>query len=242
MRIIVYETEDQLNKAAALFHAGQLQRKPESVLGLATGSTPVGLYRELVELHVRGLVSFQEATTFNLDEYAGLSKHHPQSYFTYMNQHLFRHVDLRPENTHIPNGEASDLQDECERYDRLLKNARQIDLQILGLGHNGHIGFNEPELTLAAGTHVVGLHEDTRQANARFFSSPQEVPAQAITMGIAPILQAKTILLLVRGEDKAAIVSRALTGPITTQCPASLLQTHPNLIVMLDTGAARELV
>jgi glucosamine-6-phosphate deaminase len=241
MRIVIYKNTDQFNKAAALLTAGLLQLKPSAVLGLATGSTPVGMYHELVELYRQNLVSFRETTTINLDEYVGMSKQHRQSYFHYMSQHLFSHVDLLPENIHIPNGEASDLKAECERYDRLLKKVVQIDLQILGMGQNGHIGFNEPNDVLIPGTHVVNLHEDTRRANARFFASVDQVPTQAITMGIAPIMQAKSILLLVRGKDKAAMVSRALTEPISTECPASLLQTHPRLIVMLDSEAGREL-
>jgi glucosamine-6-phosphate deaminase len=241
MRIIIHQNADQFNKAASLLIAGLLQLKPAAVLGLATGSTPVGMYRELATLYQQNLVSFHESTTFNLDEYVGMPKQHPQSYFHYMSQHLFNHVDLRQENIHIPNGEASDLKAECERYDRLLNKEGQIDLQILGMGHNGHIGFNEPNDVLISGTHVVSLHENTRQANARFFTSVDHVPTQAITMGISPIMQAKSILLLVRGKDKAAIVSRALTAPISTECPASFLQTHPSLIVMLDSEAGREL-
>lgn len=241
MRILIHDSPEQLNEAAALLIAGLLQHKPDAVLGLATGSTPIGLYRELVGMHKRGLVSFREATSFNLDEYAGLPKEHSQSYFTYMNEHLFSHVDLPAERTNIPDGMAADLQEECTRYDAKLEAAGQIDLQILGLGHNGHIGFNEPDTSLQAGTHAVTLHEETRKANARFFDSIDEVPTHAITMGMAPILKARTVLLMVRGEDKAAIVERALTGPITTECPASLLQTHPNLVVMLDSGAGRNL-
>ncbi len=219
--------------------SGLIQLSRHCVLGLATGSSPVGLYEELVKSCNRGIVSFKNTTTFNLDEYVGLPEDHPESYHTYMREHLFRHVDLDPERTHIPNGNAPDLEAECRRYNELLEAARQIDLQILGIGHNGHIGFNEPDHALLSGTHIVDLKEQTRKANARFFSSIDEVPKQALTMGVGTILKAKTILLIVRGEDKAEIVHRALTGRITTEIPASLLQTHPQLIVYLDSGAGR---
>lgn len=241
MNTMTFDTEDELYEASAHLMACFVQTNPRAVLGLATGGTPVPLYRRVVEAYRRGHVSFKNVTTFNLDEYAGLPLDHPESYHSYMRKHLFAHIDLPPSNAHIPNGSAPDLEAECRRYDSLIENAGRIDLQLLGLGHNGHIGFNEPSATLTGGTHVVRLAESTRLANARYFDRPSEVPERAITMGIGTILKAKTILLIVRGADKAEVVKRALTGPITTDCPASLLQTHPHLIAFLDNDAARML-
>ncbi|AEI39661.1 glucosamine-6-phosphate deaminase [Paenibacillus mucilaginosus] len=237
MNILTFRSQDELNKAGAGIITGLLQTNPKACLGLATGGTPVGIYRELVETCRQGLVSFSKASAFNLDEYVGLDRSHPASYYTFMQEHLFSHVDIAPERCHIPDGSAPDPEAECVRYDSLLEEIGQIDLQLLGLGHNGHIGFNEPDEELERGTHVVELQEQTRQANARFFDRPDQVPTHAITMGVGTILKAKTILLIVRGRDKAEIVKRALQGPITTECPASLLQTHPHVVVLLDSEA-----
>jgi glucosamine-6-phosphate deaminase len=239
MNILTFRSNQELNEAGAGIIAGLIQTNPRAVLGLATGSTPVGIYEELVRSHQKGLLSFRLATSFNLDEYAGLPKDHPESYHSYMQEHFFKHVDLPAGQRHIPDGTAIDLEEECRRYNLLLEQAKQIDLQILGLGHNGHIGFNEPDHALNSGTHVVKLKESTRQANARFFASIDEVPTHALTMGVGTILKAKTILLIVRGAEKAEIVHQALTGPIRTEIPASLLQTHPNLVVLLDSEAGR---
>ncbi|MCM3274011.1 glucosamine-6-phosphate deaminase [Paenibacillus elgii] len=237
MNILTFRTQEELNKAGAGIITGLLQTNPRAVLGLATGSTPIGIYRELVESHRQGLVSFSKATAFNLDEYVGLEPGHPASYYTFMQEHLLGLVDIPPQQCHIPSGIAPDLQAECVRYDSLLEEYGQIDLQLLGLGHNGHIGFNEPDATLEGGTHLVELKESTRSANARFFDKPEQVPTHALTMGVGTILKAKMILLVVRGADKAEIVQRALQGPITTDCPASLLQTHPHVVVLLDSEA-----
>jgi glucosamine-6-phosphate deaminase len=237
MDIRIFPSNTLLNIAASGLIAHLLQAKPNAVLGLATGGTPVGIYEELIKLYERQHIQFREAVTFNLDEYVGLPETHDQSYHAYMQQHLFDHIDLPKQNIHIPNGNATDLKAECLRYNALLDAVKQIDLQILGLGHNGHIGFNEPDAGLVGGTHIVELKEETRLANARYFNSLDEVPTHAITMGIGTILKAKSILLVVRGNDKAKIVHDALTGPITTENPASLLQTHPNLVVMLDSEA-----
>jgi glucosamine-6-phosphate deaminase len=237
MNIRVFPTNELLNVAAAGMIAHLLHAKPAAVLGLATGGTPVGIYEELVKLYVSHQIRFRDATSFNLDEYVGLPETHEQSYHAYMQKHLFAHIDLPAERANIPNGNAADLTKECIRYNALLEKVQQIDLQILGLGHNGHIGFNEPDHTLVGGTHIVKLREETRLANARYFNSLDEVPTHAITMGIGTILKAKSILLVVRGTEKSHIVHEALTGPITTENPASLLQTHPNLVVMLDAEA-----
>lgn len=239
MNVLIFDSNEKLNETGAGIITGLVQTNPRAVLGLATGGTPVGVYEQLVSDYRRGLVSFRQATSFNLDEYVGLPIDHPESYHSYMHQHLFRHIDLPADQTHIPNGNAEDLEAECRRYDERIADAGQIDLQLLGIGHNGHIGFNEPAHALIRGTHVVDLAEETRRANARFFNSIDEVPRQALTMGVGTILKAKTILLIVRGADKAEIVKRALTGPITTDCPASLLQTHPHLVVLLDEEAGR---
>jgi glucosamine-6-phosphate deaminase len=239
MNLLTFPTEAELNTAGAGIVTSLVQTNPTAALGLATGSTPIGIYRELVQSFRNGMVSYKRISTFNLDEYIGLSRQHNQSYYQYMRRHLFEHIDISEENTYIPDGAAADPEEECKRYDRLLKEAGQIDLQLVGLGHNGHIGFNEPDHGLLSGTHVVRLSETTRSANARFFESPEEVPTHAITMGVGTILKAKMILLIVKGEDKAEIVHRALNGPITTECPASLLQTHPHLVVLLDAGSGR---
>lgn len=239
MNIRIFPSEQELNEAGAGIIAGIIQTKPGCNLGLATGGTPVGIYKELVRSFNRSIVSFKRVNTFNLDEYVGLPVTHPESYRRYMNEHLFSLVDIPLEQTYVPDGNAPDLTEECKRYDRLLENAGQLDLQLLGIGHNGHIGFNEPDHALLRGTHVVTLKDETRRANARFFDTLEDVPSQAITMGVGTILKAKSILLVGRGADKAEIIHRALTGPITTECPASLLQTHPNVTVLLDSEAGR---
>jgi len=237
MNILKFDSEAKLNAAAARIITSTVQTNPSAVLGLATGGTPIGIYKQLVQDYNDGLVSFKNVMTFNLDEYVGLSPDHHQSYSYYMNENLFSHVDVTADRTNIPSGLADNLDQECEQYDARIEAAGRIDIQLLGLGHNGHIGFNEPEEELSSGTHVVQLAEETKQANARFFSETEEVPAQAITMGVGTILKAKMLMLVVKGADKAEIVKRALTGPITTQCPASLLQTHPNLVVLVDEAA-----
>ncbi|MCA1296085.1 glucosamine-6-phosphate deaminase [Paenibacillus sp. alder61] len=237
LNIIKVKDEQQFNETGAGIIASLLQSNPRAILGLATGSTPVGVYGKLIELYREGVVSFKQASSFNLDEYIGLDEQHPESYRRFMNEKLFNHIDILPENTHVPSGSSSDPEQAAAEYNRLLEQAGQIDLQLLGLGHNGHIGFNEPAEELTGPTHIVKLEERTRQANARYFPSIDEVPTHAITMGIGTILQAKQILLMAKGADKAEVVARALRGPITTQCPASLLQTHPNVVVVLDQAA-----
>lgn len=239
MNILTFRTNDELNIAGASIITSLVQTNPRAVLGLATGSSPIGIYEEIINTFRKDMVSFRQVTTFNLDEYVGLPKDHQESYHSFMNRQLFSHIDLPASQANIPDGNAADLAAECERYNRLLEDAKQIDLQILGIGNNGHIGFNEPSHSLISGTHIVELKEETREANARFFNSIDEVPTHALTMGVGAILKAKTILLVVRGEGKAEIVHRALTGPITTECPASLLQTHSNVVVLLDAQAGK---
>ncbi|ACX63756.1 glucosamine-6-phosphate deaminase [Paenibacillus sp. cl141a] len=242
MNIYTFRDEEQFVQTGANLISSLLHTNPRATLGLATGSTPVGLYAKLIEMNRQGLVSFAQTTTYNLDEYVGLPENHPESYRTFMNEKFFNHVDIQMDRTHVPNGNAADPEAECLNYDKMLEEYGPVDLQLLGLGHNGHIGFNEPGESLSGGTHVVELQEKTRNANARFFPTLDDVPTHAITMGVATIMKARQILLLVRGEDKAEIVHRALTGPITTECPASLLQCHPNVVVLLDQGAGRLLV
>lgn len=237
MNILRFDDENKLHEAGAGIISGIVQTKPNAVLGLATGGTPIGIYERLVHAYERGMISFKDISTFNLDEYVGLSPEHKQSYSSYMREHLFDRVDINLERTHIPNGIADDLEAECARYDQLIQQAGQFDIQLLGLGHNGHIGFNEPSNALVKGTHVVELAASTIAANARYFDSIEEVSSRALTMGVGTILQAKMILLVVKGEEKAKAVRNALQGPIHTECPASLLQTHPHLVVLLDQAA-----
>lgn len=239
MNIYVFKTQEELNQVGAGLVTSLVQMNPRAVLGLATGGTPIGIYEEMVKTYRKGLVSFKQVTTYNLDEYVGLPEDHPESYVSYMKKHLFDHIDIPADQTNLPNGRAADLEKECAEYDQKLEGVNQVDLQILGIGHNGHIGFNEPGRELTSGTHVVELKEETREANARFFNSIDEVPKQAVTMGVGTIMKAKTLVLIVRGADKAEIAHRALTGPVTTEIPASLLQMHPNLIVLLDAEAGR---
>ncbi|GGF59781.1 glucosamine-6-phosphate deaminase [Paenibacillus albidus] len=239
MNILKFHSDEDFVQTGANLIASLLQSNPKAVLGLATGSSPVGVYARLVEMYNKGLVSFAKASSYNLDEYVGLPVDHPQSYRSFMNGHLFNHVDIDPARTHVPNGNAADLAAECLAYDQMLENNGPVDLQILGIGSNGHIGFNEPDASLSSGTHVVDLLDETREANARFFEKLDDVPRQAVTMGIGGILKAKQIVLLVRGQEKAEAVRNAVEGPITTQCPASLLQSHPNVVVLLDEGAGQ---
>lgn len=240
MDIKIFETSEQLDNYAAELYVNLIASKPNAVLGMATGSTPIGIYDKIIESYQNKKVSFSGVTTYNLDEYVGLTPDNDQSYAYFMNKHLFSHIDIPKEQTHLPDGIAENMEEECRRYDALIA-SNPADIQLLGLGHNGHIGFNEPDDNLSFGTHIVKLQEETRDANARFFSSIDEVPTHAVTMGVGSIMKAKTILLVVRGSDKSRIVKEALTGPITTKVPASLLQTHQQFIVLLDREAGRML-
>ena len=237
MKIYRAENYDAMSRRAANILSAQVILKPDSVLGLATGSTPVGMYRQLVNWYEKGDIDFSQVHTVNLDEYRGLAPDHDQSYRYFMQQNLFDHINVRPENTNVPNGLASDPEAECRRYNEVIAGLGGIDLQVLGMGHNGHIGFNEPEEAFELETHVVDLTENTIQANARFFASKDEVPRRAITMGIKAIMQARHILVVVSGEDKAEIVRRAFAGPVTPLVPASILQMHPHLSLVGDEAA-----
>jgi len=237
MRIYREKDYDALSRRAASIIAAHVLLKPDCVLGLATGSTPVGAYKKLVEWNKAGAVSFAEVRTANLDEYKGLAPDHPQSYRYFMQDNLFDHIDIKPENTNVPNGLAEDAAAECARYDQVIRDLGGIDLQLLGIGHTGHIGFNEPKGEFVAGTNVVDLAERTIEANARFFDNPGQVPRQAFTMGIQTIMHAKNILMVISGKDKAEILKALVEGPITPEVPASALRLHPSVILVADEAA-----
>ncbi len=237
MQLIVTDPQQAAVRAAGLY-VDLLRRKPDAVLGLATGSTPLGLYARLAALYRAGELSFRRATSFNLDEYVGLPATHSQSYRYFMEHNLFSHVDLPAERTHVPSGlDVSDAA--LAGYDAAIEAAGGIDLQLLGLGGNGHIGFNEPGTPFGLGTHVVELTARTRQDNARFFASLDEVPTHAATMGVKTVMHARAILLLAFGSAKAEAVRAALTGPVTEEVPASVLQLHPDVTVICDEEAAK---
>jgi len=237
MRIILCDTYEEISKHAAKLVAGQVYLKPDCILGLATGSTPVGTYEELARLYKAGEIDFKDVKTFNLDEYYPLSAENEQSYHYFMNENLFSKINVAPENIHILDGEAKDPEAECEAFDALIDEMGGIDLQILGIGRNGHIGFNEPDESLVTGTHVTGLTESTILANARFFDSIDDVPTKALTMGIATILKAKKILLLANGKEKREAVRALLTADINTSVPATMLKVHPDVVLICDREA-----
>jgi len=232
---------EQLSHRAANIVASQIILKPNSVIGLATGGTPLGMYQELVKMYIEEDLDFTEVKTFNLDEYYPIKPDNEESYHYYMMENLFKHVDINPANIHIPNGMAKDVQKECERYEELIKKWGGLDLQVLGIGRNGHIGFNEPNPKFEAVTHLVELDEDTIIANSRFFPSAEEVPKQAISMGIKTIMHSRKILLLANGEEKVNVIKEALEGPIMPELPASILQLHPDVTVIIDRDAAKYL-
>lgn len=232
MRVIKVENYDEMSRVAANIISAQVVLKPTSVLGLATGSTPIGAYAQLVQWYKEGYLDFSQVITLNLDEYSGLAEGHVQSYRYFMDTQLFNHVNIEKANTHVPNSMAEDIAKECERYDALFEEADGIDLQLLGLGNNGHIGFNEPDDAFAGGTHQVKLHEMTIKANSILFSEEEEVPQYAITVGMKNIMKAKRVLLIVGSENKKEILEKALYGPITPLVPASILQLHPHLDVI----------
>ncbi len=230
MVLVRQNTFDEMSRCAADLIAAQLKRKPKSVLGLATGSSPLGVYRRLIELYKAGEIDFSEAFTVNLDEYCGLPATHPESYARFMRENFFDHINVKPENTFIPNGNAADPDAECARYDRLIGWLGGIDLQLLGIGFNGHIGFNEPSEHFIDETHRVKLTRSTLLANGRFFPDGNP-PAYAITVGMKAITRAKSVVLIA-GEEKFAIVKRAFSGGVTPEIPASILLDHPNATVI----------
>lgn len=237
MKIIEAKDYKDMSRKAANILSAQVIMKPDCVLGLATGSTPIGTYEKLVEWYEKGDLDFSKVTSVNLDEYKGLDRANDQSYYYFMHEHLFNHVNIEEENTNVPNGMEPDADKECARYEELIRSLGGVDLQLLGLGHNGHIGFNEPAEAFDKTTHCVDLTESTIEANKRFFASADDVPRQAYTMGIGTIMQAKKILIIVSGEDKADIVRDAFFGPVTPQVPASILQMHSDVTLVADEAA-----
>lgn len=223
---------DEMSTIAADCFQRQLSRKPDSVLGLATGASPIGFYEKLAERHAQGELSFALAKTFNLDEYTGLEPSHPASFHSYMEKQFFGKVDLPAAQRHLPNGMAADLNEECVRYERLIRESGGIDIQLLGIGVNGHIGFNEPGTPFQTRTHIVGLSESTRTVNAKHFPSGEDVPEKAVTMGIRSILEAKQIVLLAYGHQKEEAVERLKSGVISEEFPASCLHGHPRVTVL----------
>ncbi len=238
MQLKIVENYEELSILAAEIVAEALCAKKDSVLGLATGSTPEGMYRRLTALFREKALDFSAVTTFNLDEYENLLPDHPQSYSYYMRRHFFDHVNLRPENTHIPNSSGQQPEEACRHYDDSIRAAGGIDLQILGIGTNGHIGFNEPGSFLKTATHIVELSPETIEANSRFFESAEAVPRRAITMGLGPIMHAGRVVLLASGKSKAQAIAGAMCGKISTLLPASLLQLHHNATIIADKQAA----
>ena len=241
MQIHRYQKAEQVGEAAALLIGAQVLRKPGSVLGLATGSSPIPTYRELIRLYRAGVLDFSEATAFNLDEYRCLPKDHPCSYYHFMREELFDHINFQPDHTHIPDGNAADPVAECARYDREIIEAGGIDLQLLGIGRNGHIGFNEPSDQFVYGCHVVKLTQSTMEANRRFFDCEADMPSEAVSLGVGSIMNAKNVLLIATGADKAEAVRKAILEDIDPCTQASILRTHPNVIILLDEAAASQL-
>ncbi|MGN0975030.1 MAG: glucosamine-6-phosphate deaminase [Gemmiger sp.] len=237
MKIIRAKDYLDMSRKAANIISAQVIMKPDCVLGLATGGTPVGTYRQLVEWYDKGDLDFSEVSTVNLDEYRGLPRENDQSYWYFMNENLFRKVNVDPARIHLPDGTNLDSEGECKRYDQVICRLGGIDLQLLGIGPNGHIGFNEPGAAFELETHCVDLTEETIEANKRFFASREQVPRQAYTMGIKSIMQARKILVVANGAGKARAVREAVAGPVTPKCPASILQIHPDCTLVADEEA-----
>lgn len=239
MKIIKVKSVEAMGQAGLKEILKVVKTKENPVLGLATGSSPIGLYQAMIEDHQKNHTSYANVKTVNLDEYVGIDSTHPQSYATFMKEQLFNHIDIKLENVNIPLGSCANAEEECLRYDEIIRQ-NKVDLQILGIGSNGHIGFNEPGTPFNATTHVVALDEQTRLDNARFFEHLDEVPKYAVTMGIRSILQAKKIVLIALGKNKAKAVAHMVGGSVTTDCPASILQVHPNVVLIADEEALSE--
>jgi len=237
MRVIITNSYDEMSKEAAKIVAGQIYLKPDSVLGLATGSTPLQMYKKLIAVHEMVGLDFSQVTSFNLDEYIGMSPDNPQSYHYFMKHNFFDFINIKPENIFIPDGMAEDIDAEGKRYDALIEEKGGIDLQILGIGRNAHIGFNEPDIKFEATTHKVKLDDETIEANSRFFENESEVPRYAISMGIKTIMLAKKVVLLASGSNKAEAVYNAVYGSISPSAPASILQLHRDVTVIVDREA-----
>ena len=241
MRIIEAQDYKDMSRKAANVISAQMILKPESVIGLATGSTPIGVYDQLTEWYKKGDLDFSKIHTVNLDEYKGIDAENKQSYHYFMNQHLFSRVNIELQNTFVPDGMNENQNEECQRYEKLIAGLGGVDLQLLGLGHNGHIGFNEPSDHFENETHCVYLTETTIQANKRFFDSEKDVPKQAYTMGIGTIMRCRKILVVVSGKDKAEILKQVIQGPVTPEVPGSILQFHPDCTIIADEAALSEM-
>ena len=239
MKVIVTKNYEELSKVAANEMAEVVKNNPKAILGLATGGSPIGMYKELIRMNKEGEIDFFKVTTVNLDEYVGLSGDHPQSYRYFMNDNLFNHINIDKKNTYVPNGLAENIEEECNNYDAKIAALGGTDVQLLGVGNNGHIAFNEPDEALVSGTHLTGLTEDTIKANARFFDSIDEVPKTALTMGLGGIMKSKKIIVIASGESKAEAVKGMVSGKISTNMPASMLQMHRDVVVIVDEAAAK---
>jgi glucosamine-6-phosphate deaminase len=239
MKLIITKNYEELSKKAADEMADIIKSNPKAILGLATGGSPMGMYKELIKMNKEGKVDFSNVTTVNLDEYIGLSGDHPQSYRYFMNENLFNHINIDKTNTYVPNGLAKNIEEECKEYDARITELGGTDVQLLGIGNNGHIAFNEPDNELLSGTHLTKLTEDTIKANARFFESIDEVPTQALSMGLGGIMRSKKIIVIASGESKAEAVKAMVSGKISTNMPASMLQMHRNVTVIVDEAAAK---
>ena len=238
MKIIRAKDYADMSRKAANIISAQVIMKPNCVLGLATGGTPVGAYAQLVDWYNKGDIDFSEVTTVNLDEYRGLPKEHPESYWSFMHRNLFDHVNIDPAHINLPDGTNMDAEAECKRYDEVIRSVGGVDLQLLGIGHDGHIGFNEPHDAFDLGTHCVDLAQETIEANKRFFDGNEDlVPKQAYTMGIKTIMQARKVLVVANGLAKAKAVKAVVSGPVTPECPGSILQMHPDCILVADEEA-----
>ena len=238
MKVVICKNYEEISKKASAIVAGVITLKEDAVLGLATGSSPLGLYQELIKKCENREISFRNVVTYNLDEYYPIKPDNPQSYRYFMNENLFDHIDIDKAHTFVPDGSAEDIDEACENYERMLEMIGGADVQVLGIGRNGHIAFNEPEAYFTAKTHQANLKESTIQANARFFENEDEVPRKAITMGIGSIMRAKRIILIANGKNKAQAIHDTVCGPITPQCPASVLQLHQNVTTFADEEAA----
>ncbi|MBI1389749.1 MAG: glucosamine-6-phosphate deaminase [bacterium] len=241
MEVVILDSYEQISKKAAKEVSNLIRNKPNCVLGLATGSTPLGLYQELIRMHKEEGLDFSKISTFNLDEYYGIPPAHPQSYYAFMHENFFNHINVQPERIYLPSGTATDVNAFCQWYEEEIKRLGGIDLQILGIGRDGHIAFNEPGSALGSRTRIKTLTRETVEDNARFFGSVEDVPRYAITMGVGTIQEAKQIILIASGENKAEIIAKAIEGPVTAQVTGSVLQLHAQTVVYLDEAAASKL-
>ncbi|MCC5937345.1 MAG: glucosamine-6-phosphate deaminase [Lunatimonas sp.] len=237
MDVRKFDSVEALNQAAAAMIIEAVKETPHLVLGLSTGNSPIGVYQRLIADHRENGTSYKEVTTFNLDEYEGLDENSPQSYRYFMNEQLFDHLDIAKENTHVPSG-VGDLAENCKEYERLIEAAGGIGIQLIGIGTNGHIAFNEPGTSFESLTHIADLSQETIDANAKYFPSPGDIPSRAISMGIQSIMNARKVIMVAFGQSKARAVKEMLEGPVSTELPASVLQGHPDAIILLDREAA----